>query len=583
MEIRAIGEEVSLEGATVVVGVLAKGSPIPGTEELVDSIDPGLLAANRFEGKAGQLLVALHQQAAAVLLVGLGEEVSFESLRAAAGNAVRRIKTSRGVSYLGKVSVAGATRAVVEGAVLGAYRYTEYKTANDENGKIEDLEIVGADESEVIEALAGAQATNLARDWVNTPAKDQSPAALAEGISIAAIRTGISVEIWDEQRIADEELGGVIGVAAGSDRPPRVVILRHGPSESVGHLGLVGKGITFDTGGLSIKPAKSMETMKTDMSGGAAVASATIAVAKLGLPVTVTAVIPITDNAVGGDATRPGDVLRPVDGPTIEVLNTDAEGRLILADGLGVIRRYDCDLIVDVATPDRLRGGCAGKRNSSRVRFGPGRLGPRPEGGITRRGVFLGAAAVRALPEAIGVGYRRHQEHLGRSVRGGHNGGVVSFSLCGRRALGPYRHCRTRKVEEDRRRRSERCFRRGGSNPHRDRPGDSRFWLEPAKSRSILDDANQIPGFCGGNRLDRPRDLLCRCVLVGLRHVPSVGIRRRQRRGAHDGVSGGLHVGDVLSHRTDVRTWRSQAGVRPDVHHLPWLRCFHCQLSRAVS
>ena len=350
MEIRAIGEEVSLEGATVVVGVLAKGSPIPGTEELVDSIDPGLLAANRFEGKAGQLLVAPHQQAAAVLLVGLGEEVSFESLRAAAGNAVRRIKTSRGVSYLGKVSVAGATRAVVEGAVLGAYRYTEYKTANDENGKIEDLEIVGADESEVIEALAGAQATNLARDWVNTPAKDQSPAALAEGISIAAIRTGISVEIWDEQRIADEELGGVIGVAAGSDRPPRVVILRHEPSESVGHLGLVGKGITFDTGGLSIKPAKSMETMKTDMSGGAAVASATIAVAKLGLPVTVTAVIPITDNAVGGDATRPGDVLRPVDGPTIEVLNTDAEGRLILADGLGVIRRYDCDLIVDVAT-----------------------------------------------------------------------------------------------------------------------------------------------------------------------------------------------------------------------------------------
>ena len=350
MEIRAIGEEVSLDGATVVVGVLAKGSPIPGTEELVDSIDPDLLAANRFEGKAGQMLVAPHQQAAAILLVGLGEEVSFESLRAAAGNAVRRIKTSRGVSYLGKVLVAGATRAVVEGAVLGAYRYTEYKTAVDENGEVEDLEIVGADESEVTDALAGAQATNLARDWVNTPAKDQSPAALAEGISSAAIGAGISVEIWDEQRIADEELGGVIGVAAGSDRPPRVVILRHEPSESVGHLGLVGKGITFDTGGLSIKPAKSMETMKTDMSGGAAVASATIAVAKLGLPVTVTAVIPITDNAVGGDATRPGDVLRPVEGPTIEVLNTDAEGRLILADGLGVIRRYDCDLIVDVAT-----------------------------------------------------------------------------------------------------------------------------------------------------------------------------------------------------------------------------------------
>ena len=351
MEIKTVGEEVSLDGATVVVGVLADSLPISGTEELVDSIDPGLLAANRFEGKAGQLLVAPHQQAAAILLVGLGEEVSFESLRAAAGNAVRRIETARGVSYLGQVLVEGAVRAVVEGAVLGGYRYTDYKTGDDDqNDHPQQIEIVGASESEVVDALAGAQATNLARDWVNTPAKDQSPAALAEVIGDAATKVGISVEIWDEGRIADEKLGGLLGVAAGSDRPPRVVILRYEPSESRGHLGLVGKGITFDTGGLSIKPSKAMEDMKTDMAGGAVVASATIAVAKLGLPIAITSVIPITDNAVGGDATRPGDVLRPVDGPTIEVLNTDAEGRLILADGLGVVRRYQPDLIVDVAT-----------------------------------------------------------------------------------------------------------------------------------------------------------------------------------------------------------------------------------------
>jgi leucyl aminopeptidase len=129
-----------------------------------------------------------------------------------------------------------------------------------------------------------------------------------------------------------------------------LVILEHTPDDAVAHLGLVGKGITFDSGGLSIKTAQYMEEMKDDMSGAAAVTAATIAIAGLGLPVRVTTVVPLTDNAVGGKATRPGDVLRPVAGPTIEVLNTDAEGRLILADGLGIVRRYEPDLIVDVAT-----------------------------------------------------------------------------------------------------------------------------------------------------------------------------------------------------------------------------------------
>jgi leucyl aminopeptidase len=128
------------------------------------------------------------------------------------------------------------------------------------------------------------------------------------------------------------------------------VIIEHTPDESTAHLGLVGKGITFDSGGLSLKTAQYMEEMKDDMSGAAVVAAATIAIARLGLPVRITTVVPLTDNAVGGKATRPGDVLRPVEGPTIEVLNTDAEGRLILADGLGIVRRFQPDLIVDVAT-----------------------------------------------------------------------------------------------------------------------------------------------------------------------------------------------------------------------------------------
>jgi leucyl aminopeptidase len=177
-----------------------------------------------------------------------------------------------------------------------------------------------------------------------------APETLAGLIGESARAAGLSVEVWDEERIGEERLGALLGVAAGSDRPPRLVVLEYRPEGEVAHLGLVGKGITFDSGGLSIKTGPFMEEMKDDMSGAAVVAAATIAIARLGLPIRVTTVAPLTDNAIGGNATRPGDVLRPVAGPTIEVLNTDAEGRLILADGLGVVSRYEPDMIIDVAT-----------------------------------------------------------------------------------------------------------------------------------------------------------------------------------------------------------------------------------------
>jgi leucyl aminopeptidase len=177
-----------------------------------------------------------------------------------------------------------------------------------------------------------------------------APEILAAKITAAAGDAGVSYEVWNLERITDEALGALLGVAAGSDRAPSLVVLEYQPEEQKAHLGLVGKGITFDTGGLSIKTAPFMEEMKDDMSGAAVVAAATIGIARLGLPIRVTAVLPLTDNALGGNATRPGDVLRPITGPTIEVLNTDAEGRLILADGLGVIRRYQPDLVIDVAT-----------------------------------------------------------------------------------------------------------------------------------------------------------------------------------------------------------------------------------------
>ena len=349
MQARVATGEVDLTGATVVAAVMEGLVPAPGSEEAFSAADVRTLSAAGFEAKTGQVLAVPHDEAATLLLVGLGEEASFETLRAASGNAMRAVKTSRAVTLLAGVDVDGATRAVVEGSVLGAYEYRPYKT-DDDGLDVDLVEVIGADEAALLEAVVVSEATNLARDWVNTPAKDKSPDAQASKIEAAASATDILVDIWDRSRIEEEGLGGLLGVAAGSDRDPRLVTLKYEPEEYGAHLALVGKGITFDSGGLSLKSAAFMQEMKDDMSGAAVVAAAAIAIARLGLPLRVTCITPLTDNAVGGDATRPGDVLKPIHGPTIEVLNTDAEGRLVLADGLGLAKDHDPDLTVDVAT-----------------------------------------------------------------------------------------------------------------------------------------------------------------------------------------------------------------------------------------
>jgi leucyl aminopeptidase len=349
LEINITEGGTDLAGATLIAGVMSDREPLAGSEELVAGVDSRLLDLAKFEGNAGQVLVMPHDTAAGLVLLGVGDEATFESIRTAVGNGIRAVKTARAVTSLSQVPIDGATRAVVEGAMLGGYEYRDYKTTG-EASPIQILDLIDADGAEVAEAVIGCEVTNLARDWVNTPALDMSPETLAGRIVGAADEAGVAHEVWDLKRITDEKLGALLGVAAGSDRSPSLVILEYRPDGATSHLGLVGKGITFDTGGLSIKTAPFMEEMKDDMSGAAAVAAAIIGVARLGLPIRVTAVMPLTDNAVGGNATRPGDVLRPVSGPTIEVLNTDAEGRLILADGLGVIARYEPDLVIDVAT-----------------------------------------------------------------------------------------------------------------------------------------------------------------------------------------------------------------------------------------
>ncbi|HSO50343.1 MAG TPA: leucyl aminopeptidase family protein, partial [Acidimicrobiia bacterium] len=349
VEIKIAAQDVDLTGATVMAGVLTDREPVPGSETALAGVDMNLLDLAKFEGKQGQVLAVPHENAAALLLVGIGDEASYDSIRTAVGNGIRAVKTVRAVTSLNQLPIEAATRAVVEGALLGGYEYREYKTSG-EASVIESFELVLGDESEIAEAVIAAEVTNLARDWVNTPALDMAPETLAARIAAAAGDAGVSSEVWDLDRLQEDGLGALLGVAAGSDRAPALVVLEYRPKGEEAHLGLVGKGITFDTGGLSIKTAPFMEEMKDDMSGAAVVAAATIGIARIGLPIRVTAVIPLTDNALGGNATRPGDVLRPILGPTIEVLNTDAEGRLILADGLGVMRRYEPDLVIDVAT-----------------------------------------------------------------------------------------------------------------------------------------------------------------------------------------------------------------------------------------
>ena len=349
MEVRAATTDTDLTDATLVIGVLEGLGAAPGSEAEFGGVDRALLAASGFEGKSSQMLAVTHPTAHALLLVGLGDEVTFEGVRAGSGNAVRAAKTERLVSRLAVLDIDGATRAVVEGSLLGGFQFRAYKS-NDDRGKVNLVEVVDADDKELSESAVTSEATNQTRVWVNTPAKDLSPEVFAEQIDELMTAAGVEVEIWDRDRMVTENLGALLGVAAGSDRQPRLVVATHRPEGATLHLGLVGKGITFDSGGLSIKSASNMEEMKVDMAGAATVVAATSAIARLGIPVKVTTVTPLTDNAVGGNATRPGDVLQPGTGPSIEVLNTDAEGRLVLADGLGVARRFDPDLIVDVAT-----------------------------------------------------------------------------------------------------------------------------------------------------------------------------------------------------------------------------------------
>ncbi|WP_148575030.1 leucyl aminopeptidase [Nocardioides caldifontis] len=368
----------------VVVGVLStdKGPRLaPGAEGVTEAygrkLKP-LLSMLDLSGKPGQAATVPTGgtlKAAVLVLVGMGPEVTGTSVRRAAGVAARSVSNAASVALALPSGDPALVRAAVEGWSLGGYSFDTYRTrrSDDRPGEVVVL-CEDARKAEFTQALTEAQvvvdAITRTRDWVNTPPGDLRPTAFAEAVAAlgkarkkALTATekpakgvkGVKVTVLDEQELEARGCGGILGVGRGSDNPPRLVQLSYEPAGATAHLALVGKGITYDSGGLSIKPGSSMTTMKMDMAGAAAVVNATFAIAELGLPVRVTTFAPMAENMISGSATRPGDVLTMYGGKTVEVLNTDAEGRLVLADALVHAREAKPDVVVDVAT---LTGAC---------------------------------------------------------------------------------------------------------------------------------------------------------------------------------------------------------------------------------
>lgn len=368
----------TLRADALVVGVAKgpKGLVVAAGAEAVDTAFDGKLAtvldalgASGSEGEITKLPSPAGLKAPVVLAVGLGtapeQDESFdeEALRRAAGSAARALHGTKKAAFALPLEDASAVTAVAEGALLGAYAFTSYQGGEKKAAKsggpkqpLAEVALLGAKPRDKEHKAAAERAVviaaevNVARDLINTPPNDLTPAAFAAIAAATAKELGLKAQVLDEKALVKGGYGGIMGVGKGSENPPRLVKIAYTHPEAEKHLAYVGKGITYDSGGISLKPAGHNETMKCDMSGAAAVFSAVVAAAKLGLKVNVTGWLALAENMPSGSATRPGDVLRMYSGKTVEVLNTDAEGRLVLGDALTKASEENPDAIVDVAT-----------------------------------------------------------------------------------------------------------------------------------------------------------------------------------------------------------------------------------------
>ncbi|RCG26420.1 leucyl aminopeptidase [Streptomyces diacarni] len=376
----------TLRADAVVVGVATSGSAdkagkkaslvlAPGAEA-VDKAYGGKLAAtletlgaSGGEGEVTKLPApAAGVKAPVVVTVGLGEAADGkepfepEVLRRAAGAAARALAGTKKAAFALPVEDAEAVAAVAEGALLGAYSFTSYKGKDSSAKKdaksapLAEIALVGAKardkahKAAAERAVVVAEEVHRARDLINTPANGLDPKAFAGEVRAAAKEYGLTIEVLDEKALTKGGYGGILGVGNGSTQPPRLVRVGWSHPKAKKSLALIGKGITYDSGGISLKPAGHNETMKCDMSGAAAVFSTVVAAARMGLRANVTGWLALAENMPSGSATRPGDVLTMYSGKTVEVLNTDAEGRLVMADALARAGEEQPDALVDVAT-----------------------------------------------------------------------------------------------------------------------------------------------------------------------------------------------------------------------------------------
>ena len=351
----------------VVIGTVQDGDGLrltPGSEAVDAAFDGGLLSVLGTLGATGKAdevikVPTMGRLAAGVVVaVGLGKPSnngtpSAEQVRRASGAAARALcGTDRAVTTLSTVDL----QAAVEGTVLGAYTFDAYKSDSGSSplAKVDlasPAEGAAKDHRATLKAASAiAEAVAATRDLINTPPNDLFPASFAERAAALAKDAGVTVEILDEKALRKAGYGGVLGVGTGSTRPPRVVRLSYRGTKPRKKVALVGKGITFDTGGISIKPAANMEEMSSDMSGAAAIIATTVLAAKLRYPLEIIATVPMAENMPSGTAYRPGDVLTMYGGKTVEVLNTDAEGRLILADAIVRAGEDDPDYLIETST-----------------------------------------------------------------------------------------------------------------------------------------------------------------------------------------------------------------------------------------
>ena len=381
MEIKVVaGDIVAVEADAIVVNLFEEVERPGGATGAVDKALGGvitkLIEQGEVKGKLNEVHI-IHSlgkvPARIVAVAGLGKQSGFtldkvrdvtaEFCRALRKLNCRRIATIVHGGGVGGIEPGAASQAMVEGGLLGLYSFRKHITKEPDYQDVEELLIVERDAAKLQALQEGcetgrvtAEATSLARDLVNEPSNHMTPSDMAKVAEKLAKAHGLGLTVLDREQMENEGMGAILGVARGSRQPPKLIVLSYkGDKTASETLGFVGKGITFDSGGISIKPSDGMAEMKGDMAGAAVVLAALSAIAQLKLKVNVTAVAPATENLPGGNATKPGDILKAVNGKTIEVVNTDAEGRLILADALGYAVKQGLSPLVDVAT---LTGAC---------------------------------------------------------------------------------------------------------------------------------------------------------------------------------------------------------------------------------